>query len=254
MMLERIKNRLKRFPNYQWLERFMRSSVHRYQEKEIALLTFLVDPKRTAIDVGANAGVYTHVLLDLKAPVTAIEANPIMAANLKRLYGRKAQVVCAAASSSEGLVKLRIPKGVSGNLYGVATIEVQNTLNNAKIEEIEVPQITLDSLDTVSVGFIKIDVEGHEFDVLLGAKTILERDRPSILVESEERHKRGAVQSIRNLLSPLGYHGFMLDGGRLSPIENFDETRDQAIPIDQLDSLNAGTYEGRYINNFVFVA
>jgi hypothetical protein len=105
-----------------------------------------------------------------------------------------------------------------------------------------------------SVGFIKVDVEGHELAVLLGARKILERDRPAILVEAEERHRPGAVQSIRDLLTPLGYHGFMLDAGRLSPISNFDATRDQFIPADRVDNLNGGNYEGRYINNFVFVA
>ena len=73
-----------------------------------------------------------------------------------------------------------------------APVEAENTLNGASVDEIEVPRITLDSLGQDAVGFIKIDVEGHEVDVLAGAREILRRDRPAILVEAEERHRQGA--------------------------------------------------------------
>lgn len=221
-----------------------------YNEREVALLAFVVSPGKLAIDVGAYVGAYTHILLKLRTSVVAIEANPNLATYLTRLYGRKAQIVCAAASSSSRSVKLRIPKVGPG----IATVEVQNTLNGAEVDEIDVPTIALDDMNLGSVGFIKIDVEGHELDVCLGARKILERDHPAILVEAEERHRPCAVQSIREMLSPLGYHGFMLDNARLRSISNFDPTRDQFVPAERLDDLNAGTYEGRYINNFIFLA
>jgi FkbM family methyltransferase len=253
-MLRSVKTRLQRYPRFQWFERTVRSSIRHYQENEIALLPFLVDPQKVAIDVGAHAGVYTHVLLDLGASVVSIEANPKVAEGLIFLYGQKAQIVCAAASSSAGSVKLRIPKALPSGSHGIATVEATNTLDGAEVDEVEVPQITLDGMNLGSVGFIKVDVEGHEYDVLLGAKGILERDHPAILAEAEERHKPSAVQSICDLLGSLGYHGFMLDDGRLSPIANFDPARDQFIPANQLNTLNSGGYKGRYINNFLFVA
>jgi FkbM family methyltransferase len=48
--------------------------------------------------------------------------------------------------------------------------------------ELEIPAITVDSL-RLSPSFIKIDVEGHEREVLEGAKETLLRSRPALLVE-----------------------------------------------------------------------
>jgi len=48
---------------------------------------------------------------------------------------------------------------------------------------VEVPAITLDQLPLPPIGFIKIDAEGHEPDVLAGARQLLTRDRPLIYTE-----------------------------------------------------------------------
>jgi FkbM family methyltransferase len=250
-MLQALKAALKPQPAIFLPWRSLQLAMGSFSEKEIRLLPFVVHPAKVAIDVGAWDGIYTHALLKLGVPVVAIEANPKAAAILARLYGRKARIVCAAASSSAGKAKLRVPRRGS---VGIATVEARNTLSSADVDEIEVPQVALDDIDLEPVGFIKIDVEGHELDVLLGAKKLLARDHPAILVEAEERHRPGGINSIFEMLSSLGYHGFFLDSGRLSPISHFDAVRDQLIPTNRLDDLNFGRYEGRYINNFLFVA
>ena len=66
----------------------------------------------------------------------------------------------------------------------------------------------LDDLNLDPVGFIKIDVEGHEEAVLMGGATLLERDRPTALIEIEERHKAGAIDAITERMNGLGYRGF----------------------------------------------
>ena len=253
-MAARLKAWLKKHPAYQQAERTVRFATGRFQEKEIGLLRFVVPPDTVAIDVGAASGLYTHALLRLGARVIAVEANPKLAKGLGRLYGKRSRVVCAAASSSPGTATLRIPAKLPSASHGIATIESRNALDGAEVEEVEVPRVTLDGLTSDPVGFIKIDVEGHETDVLLGAGAILKRDRPAILVEAEERHRPGAVRSVQDLLRPLGYQGFMLRDGRLSPIAHFDPERDQSVSREQLSDLNAGLFEGRYVNNFLFLS
>jgi FkbM family methyltransferase len=220
-----------------------------YHEKEVALLGFLVRPGKLAIDVGAHVGGYTHILLQLKMKVLAIEANPHTAARLRRVYGDRAQIVWGAVSSASGTVTLRIPVR-----SGIATIERHNKLENSEINEVDVPMLCLDEMALEPVGFIKIDVEGHELDVLKGARRLLQRDHPAILVEAEERHRPASVATLRQFLEPLGYHGFMLDNGRLTSLRHFDSAIDQSVPPGRLDDLNAGNYDGRYINNFIFLA
>jgi hypothetical protein len=57
------------------------------------------------------------------------------------------------------------------------------------------------------VGFIKIDVEGHELSVIKGATALIRRDSPIILVELEDRHRPDAMRSFSSFLGGLGYGG-----------------------------------------------
>ncbi len=132
--------------------------------------------------------------------------------------------------------------------------ERRNTLDGSEVEGSRGPAGFPRRDGTAVVGFIKVDVEGHELDVLRGAEATLRRDRPALLVESEERHRPGAVAAVHGFLGSLGYHGFMVDDGRLVSLGGFDPSRDQNVPNDRLMDLNAGHYEGRYVNNFFFVA
>ncbi|MEV9612698.1 FkbM family methyltransferase, partial [Klebsiella pneumoniae] len=54
-------------------------------------------------------------------------------------------------------------------------------------ELLRVPTVRLDDYDKRRVGFIKIDVEGHEVAAVEGGLELIARDRPTILVEAEER-------------------------------------------------------------------
>jgi hypothetical protein len=62
-----------------------------------------------------------------------------------------------------------------------------------------------------NVGFIKIDVEGHEQDVLTGLSGLLEASRPNILVEIGGAQRGGSLSEVRHLLGPLGYIGLRLN-------------------------------------------
>src|ERR1700736_5500611 len=53
-------------------------------EPEYRLLPFLVDPRRNAIDVGANKGTYSYALAKLATHVWAFEPNPKMFNVLRR--------------------------------------------------------------------------------------------------------------------------------------------------------------------------
>ena len=244
-----LKDMLKRQPTLFRMVRSARIRMSGKAEPEMALIPFLADPHRAAIDVGAANGAYLEALIPHAASLVAVEANPEKAHELTRLYGRQARIICAAVSSTSGQARLRIP----GDRWGLATIAPENDLSGAPAREETVTQITLDALGLDPVGFIKIDIEGHELEALRGAAGILARDRPALLIEAEERHRPDAVASIRAFLEPFGYAGFMLDEGRIAPIQRFDVRVDQNVPPEQHELLNSGAYTGRYVNNFIFV-
>jgi hypothetical protein len=96
------------------------------------------------------------------------------------------------------------------------------------------------------VSFIKIDVEGHELEVLLGSVDTLRRDRPILLIEIEQRHSPVPISETFDFLASLGYIGEFLDAhGRCQPQFYFDVTEHQTRRLDAV-----GTPE--YINTFVF--
>ena len=223
-------------------------------EPEIRMLPFLVPRGRTAIDVGANVGVYTHALSKLAARVYAIEANPAMAAQLRRAYGGRATIVNAAASAEDGAATLRIPD-VGDRGTGLATIAAGNALGGERFTSVTVDARRLSELVPAheDVGFVKIDVEGHELAVLEGARPLLARSRPNILLEAEERHRPGAVASVADMLAALNYTGFMLADGILAPLAAFDVSRHQTVSLQQSAALDRGVRPAGYVNNFIFV-
>ena len=80
----------------------------------------------------------------------------------------------------------------------------------------EVPVRTLDSFGLTSVGFIKIDVEGHELAVLQGACKTIALSHPILMVEVEDRHRHDAVHTVEEFLSDFGYSKWTFDDARYS--------------------------------------
>lgn len=248
-----LKALLKRNPHLWFGMRGAYHALRRIEEPELALLEGLVDPARRAVDVGANAGTYSHRLSRLCVKTFAIEANPLLAAELRNLLPPDVVVIQAAASDRAGPVALRIPD-VGAKSAGLATVEATNTLGGADEVTVTVPAIRLSDMELGDVGFIKIDVEGHELAVLRGALDLIRDRRPTILVEAEERHRKGAVASIRDLLEPLGYEGFMLADRRTpTSIAGYRPEIHQALGRHDLVVRNDWRAPKGYVNNFIFM-
>jgi hypothetical protein len=120
--------------------------------------------------------------------------------------------------------QLRIPLHAGKLQTPLGTISAANSLGNAAFSTIEVPLRQLDDFALPSVGFIKIDLEGHEEDVLLGAQSLIARDRPSLMVKVEERHNPGSIERVTGFFQSRGYCGFFFDGSALRSIEMLDLT------------------------------
>jgi len=221
-------------------------------ETELRLLPDLVRPNAFAVDVGGNVGTYTVVLIGLcsSARVVCFEPLPVYNRRLRRLLP-DARVVATALSSREGRATLRTPL-VSGVLmHSRSTVEpdVQEALQTGA-QEIEVAVTTLNAYAAAHalapIGFVKIDVEGHELDVLRGADEVLVRQRPRLLIEAEQRHHAYPLQHVFDEVLRHGYRGFFIDTRQrtVRPLAEFDHTVHQV-------SANHGTRS--YIGNFIFL-
>lgn len=177
----------------------------------------LCSRQRWSIDVGANTGVYAWHMARWSAGVTAFEPQPAHAALLRRAFRSRLTVEQVALSDTAGDAILRVPLEQFED--GRATIEPRNTLASGPVREFRVPCRRLDGYDFAQVGLIKIDVEGHELAVLTGAAGLLERDRPHLIIEAEDRHRPRALDSLRDFLAPFGYRPFLCRDGLLHPLE-----------------------------------
>lgn len=221
-------------------------------EPEFYLLDRLVDPERCAVDIGANEGIYAGRLAQLCPRVHCFEPIPWFAGTLRRRLKRSVIVHELALSNKTGRAALRIPYRGDLELHGATTIEAANPLQGfTHVKTVDCALRRLDDCVDEPVGFIKIDVEGHELAVLEGAQRLTTTYRPVLLIESEFRHNTMAPESVFDFLGKQDYAGAFMKEGKLLAVTEFRRETDQSP-----HNLSADTAEERrrrpYVNNFIF--
>jgi FkbM family methyltransferase len=214
-----------------------------WSEVEEDLLPIVVDPERSAVDVGANVGSYTVALAKLARTVYAFEPDVELARLLRRAAPRNVHVSEDAVSERQGTSEFHTPLldgrpavalgslvAPSDRDYDVRTVTT-TTLNSA--------------LANANVGFIKIDVEGHEQGVLIGGRELIARCRPVVLVEA---NTVGSVTAVAAFFDTLGYAGFFVRDGRTFALAEFNP--DMQDP--ELLEAPVPRRRMRFVNNFFF--
>lgn len=228
----------------------------RYGEVELHLLEFLCRRDADAIDVGANDGSYVHYLRRHARKVIAFEPMPALARALRDKFpGNDVSVEQVALSDREGTVELHMPVVDGVVVTGCSTISSEASETYPASRAIEVPMDRLDAVYKGRVGFIKIDVEGHEQAVLDGAVQTIRRCRPRLLVEVDDRLSPGGLARARAYFDRLGYTGHFVRQGKLEPIAAFsieEMQRPDRLP-DLTAPLTARKRFGSYIYNFIFL-
>lgn len=169
-----------------------------FERAEIEFAISAAEPKSTAVDVGAHAGLYTIALARAVGPEGAVLAFEPSAGNLERLRDNlernglaNVTIHGAAATAVDKPVRLRIADDPA---YG-STTEVFEGRDSG--ESTIVPGLSLDSAWVAAgrpaVSFVKIDVEGSEIDVLSGAEALLLECRPQVLIEAASDAARRAL-------------------------------------------------------------
>jgi len=212
-------------------------------EPEIRYIRNLIPPDKLVIDVGVHLGFYSRHFARFAAQVLSFEANPASAKEAARMLPANVRIENVALSDENSTVQLRVPiAGAGGGEAALGTLAPSNNLSGTAFRSVPVTARRLDGMTLPPVGLVKIDVEGHEEAVLTGAHGVLERDRPNLMIEIEERHNAGSIRRVFQRLAEFGYRCFVLEGDRLSPI-----SADMAVASQQTGS------GGRYINNFFFL-
>lgn len=209
-------------PIYGWARSLRR---WRRGEPELRLLSGLVDPHRTAVDVGANKGTYTWFLARLCRHVYAYEPNPAMRWMLTRCTPRNVTVFARALSDHCGEAVLRIPKMRERFANNIGTL--RDAFDDLPCELVPVATTRLDDDGLVDVGFLKIDVEGHEQEVLRGAREIIARDRPVLLIEIIAEHNDRPIDDTIDFVEHLGYRAHVVQGTQLADWSELRDIREE---------------------------
>ena len=186
-----------------------------------AALAFL-RPGSVAIDIGANLGEWTVPLartVGATGRVLAAEPAPRSAAALEATLAanalRQAEIIRCAVGDHDGSAEFAVPIVTSARTdTGTARLGPAGV-------GYEKESVCLRSLDSLAAEFrlnrvdlIKIDVEGHERQVLDGAQAVLDRYRPTLVIETghEAQSDRPAIHE---QLRGGGYRilGILLDYG-----------------------------------------
>ena len=151
--------------------------------------------KGLCLDIGANIGFMSMAMLHAGLDVVAFEPQPELYKLLvENAVGARCESV--ALSSFEGLTTMpRIRYGSKGN-YGGLSVGTRSELGSITVE-----CRTLDSYE-LNPGFMKIDVEGHEVEVLRGARETISRCSPIMYIEDDRQDTRA---DLYKELTYLGY-------------------------------------------------
>lgn len=177
-------------------------------EPDLSVLPSVIKPDYICLDIGANVGVFTKHLSGMAKQVLSFEPFPqtfaYLAHNVKALDLKNVSVFQAAVSDRCGTVSMEPGKyrdGTPNNLY----------MSHIVADKGNIPSLTIDSLELPRVDFVKLDVEGHERQVICGATRTIANSRPTWLIETDP--ESGLFEE----MSRLGYSCFVEDKGKLRP-------------------------------------
>lgn len=155
-------------------------------EPEFEHLEKFLDAEGVFVDVGANTGIYTVKAakhFNHKGVVLALEPFPDVMATLYH------------SIQANGFTNVRLRNFCAGDRIGSAALWMNlNQPNSFSLVQMEGTKtclstftVTLDELfvweELDRFDFLKIDAEGAEKQVLMGAKNLIEKYRPIILME-----------------------------------------------------------------------
>ena len=140
---------------------------------------------RNVVDVGANTGQWSSMLLNCTTPekLIIIEPLPDAFAVLQKKFGknRRVELHNVAIGERESVETLKITRDTTGASLLQPRDEMRAVIgsNWTITSEVQVKMTTLDRLlvDLAEISLLKIDVQGYERPVLAGANQTLAKTR-----------------------------------------------------------------------------
>jgi FkbM family methyltransferase len=150
------------------------------------------------LDIGANMGFYSLALAmeNPKLHVESFEPQPkvfrILEENilLNKLEGRISARNIGLGQKTDYLT-MYVPQftGSGGGSF------INHHASEGEAIQLQVPVLILNEINLNKIDLMKVDVEGFEFDVIMGSSEVIHRDKPTIVIEL-----------LRKWMKPFGHH------------------------------------------------
>lgn len=179
------------------------------------------------LDIGANLGDYSKLLLDSfpKANVIAFEPHPLTSERLKAEFGSRIKLLQMALGAENGTISLFDYSNADGSQHASVYEGVIKDLHNSEAVSCTVEVNRLDFVAeklslSERISLVKIDTEGNELDVLKGSEQLIKGGIVDLFhVEFNEMNviSRVFMRDIQKILSDyVGYRLLPAGGLRLS--------------------------------------
>ena len=157
---------------------------HQYDLWTRKILKRMLNKHSNCIDIGAHEGEFIDMFLSMapQGKHFAFEPIPNLYQSLKEKYHDRVQIYNIALGNDRGVSSFNWVK--SNPAYS----GLKKRKYKRSSEQIEILKVKTDRLDNLldpsqNIDFIKIDVEGGEYDTLRGSKKLLSKNQPWIIFE-----------------------------------------------------------------------
>lgn len=208
-----------------------------YSESEVSLIRGLVREGDTIVDVGANIGALTVPMSQLvgdKGRVYAVESHPevfnVLCANLALNGIRNTKPLNAFVASTD-------PASWQGGASAPQPF-IGGTWRPSFLP--------LDSIELDACHFIKVDVDGSELEVLRSGEMQIERFRPLLYFENEDREK--SAELLAFAMNALGYDLYFHPAPLFDPGNFFGNPINQWAPTELVSMMVLGVPKERKLD------
>ena len=187
----------------------------------------LVRPGDTAVDIGANLGYYARTISRLAGPagkVYAVEPvapiRKVLSRNLRRCGN--SEIIPYALGTENRPITMGNDSARETGYFGTGQNFVNEGGGKAAVEFTAQMRRGSELFAALPrLDFIKCDIEGYEVVAMTEMRPLLEKFRPTVLIETGGANRPQIVA----LFTGLGYRGYTLDRGQEIPLTE-DSTKD----------------------------
>ena len=202
-----------------------------------------LDNSSVIFDIGANIGMFSLSYASLYKSSKIFSFEPVSSIfkelknniNLNLNLKKQIQTFNFGLSIENIDMSLSIPSAKQHHRYANDEINCGlYSVHGSGKNQVNAKFITMDNFMTGenspnSVDFIKIDVEGHEFEVLKGGERTISKFKPIIFMEFNELTRSLSVHSVKSYEDFFKQHNYSLFGleygwkEKLTPLKSLEE-------------------------------